>query len=227
MSHSLNLTDAELVARLTQIEDSFVERKSKSDKGGWLKTVVAFANSVPVGLPAILFIGVSDDGQIADGVDIEKTLQTFSDVLGQHAWPPIYTVPRVLTHNARSCVAVVVPGSSERPHFAGRAFVRDGTQTKDASPQQFDALIASRSGKARRILEHIGKEITWMTKRGQIEGYASGRTIVRDCDQHHFTVEMFGGTHDVTLRTEPLSRVELSLDHKRDGRLQIIFYEDR
>ena len=97
MSHPLHLTDAEFVARLTQTEDSFVERKSQTDKSGWLRATVAFANSTPIGLPSVLFIGVSDDGQISANVDVEKTLQAFSDHVGAHAWPPIYALPRELT----------------------------------------------------------------------------------------------------------------------------------
>jgi predicted HTH transcriptional regulator len=152
MPHPLNLSDAELISRLSYTEDSFVERKSKSDRPGWLRTVVAFANSTPVGLPAILFIGVDDAGQIAPDVDTEKTMQAFSDYVDAHAWPPIYKFPRTLVHAGKSCVAVLVPGSAERPHFAGRAFVRVGTQTKDASEAQFSELIASRNSKVRELL---------------------------------------------------------------------------
>jgi hypothetical protein len=42
------LSDIDLAARLTDTEDHFTERKSKSDKGGWLRTTVAFANSTPI-----------------------------------------------------------------------------------------------------------------------------------------------------------------------------------
>jgi hypothetical protein len=226
MSPPLHVTDAELVARLTRTEDSFVERKSQSDRSGWLRTTVAFANSTPIGIPSVLFIGVSDDGQISANVDVEKTLQAFSDHIQAHAWPPIFALQRELTHGGRSCIAVIVPGSVERPHFAGRAHVREGTQTKDASSEQFAALIASRNSKVREILEHLGKEVTWRSERGCIVGYASGRTIIRACSQHHVTVEMQVGTNDAMARTEPLSRIELSLDHRRGNGLEIIFSED-
>ena len=69
--------------------------------------------------------------------------------------------------------------------------------------------------------------MTWRHRRGSIEGYASGRTIVRACNQQHVTVEMQVGTNDAMLRTEPLSRIELVLNHKRGDRLEIIFSEDR
>jgi hypothetical protein len=51
------LTDEELLLRLRSFEDAFVERKTKGDHIDWVKTIVAFANSTPVGFPAVLFIG--------------------------------------------------------------------------------------------------------------------------------------------------------------------------
>jgi hypothetical protein len=227
MPHPLHLTDAELVARLTQTEDSFVERKSQSDKSGWLRTTVAFANSTPVGLPSVLFIGASDDGQISANVDVEKTLQAFSDHIGAHAWPPIFTTARELTHAGRSCVAVIVPGSAERPHFAGRAYVREGTQTKDASAAQFTTLIASRNSKARAIISSIGKAVTWTNKRAVHHGnYEEGNSLafVVDCTPHYVTVR-----HSTPRDPEvsiPLSAFEVGFDRKNE-RLQLFYYSDR
>jgi Putative DNA-binding domain len=230
VSHPLHLTDAELVARLTQTEDSFVERKSQTDKSGWLRTTVAFANSTPIGLPSVLLIGVSDDGQISANVDIEKTLQAFSDHVGAHAWPPIYTLARELTHAGRSCVAIIVPGSPERPHFAGRAFVRAGTQTKDASPAQFAALIASHSSKARQIQAWAGKEISFLGKRrvGSDNHYrdvtVNVPVMVKSCGPYYATFVEDGSLARVF--SEPLSRIELGYDNVRD-RLWVYVYEDR
>jgi hypothetical protein len=50
----IDLSDADL-SRLTTFEDAFVERKSPGETRDLLKTAVAFANSTPVGYPAILF----------------------------------------------------------------------------------------------------------------------------------------------------------------------------
>jgi hypothetical protein len=47
-------------------EHGFVERKSRSDKRDWLQTAVAFANSAPIGWPAIPLLGVEDDGNLRD-----------------------------------------------------------------------------------------------------------------------------------------------------------------
>jgi predicted HTH transcriptional regulator len=58
----IELKDEELLLRLRIFEGNFVERKASGDLKDWPKTVVAFANSTPVGCPAVLFIGVKDDG---------------------------------------------------------------------------------------------------------------------------------------------------------------------
>ena len=226
MSSPLHLTDAELAARLTQTEDSFVERKSQSDRPGWLRTTVAFANSTPIGLPSVLFIGVSDDGQISANVEVEKTLQAYSDYIGDHTWPPIYTLARELTHNGRSCVAVIVPGSAERPHFGGRAFVRVGTQTKDASAEQFAELIASRNSKARYILEWIGKPVSWIPRhRYRVEEPYKDLNpewrVVMACNSHWVTLG-----HGNTVQSVPLYRLELGFDDTQ-GRPALFFYGDR
>ena len=154
----IELSDQDLLLRLRTFEDSFVERKSSSDKGGWLRTVVAFANSAPVGAPAVLFIGVADDGTIQSDINLETVQQKFSSVISK-AYPPIATFPKVLEQGGKQFLAVIVPGSPERPHFAGRAYIRDGSQTKKASEPQFAELIAQRNSKARELLKWKGKGI--------------------------------------------------------------------
>ncbi|HEY4843590.1 MAG TPA: hypothetical protein VIH78_16595 [Terriglobales bacterium] len=55
MAHvTVDLTEADLPARMKNFEDHLVERKTVRDEKAWKKTAVAFANSVPVGLPAVL-----------------------------------------------------------------------------------------------------------------------------------------------------------------------------
>ena len=55
------VSDEELLNRFHNSEDAFVERKRFSDTDDWLKTVVAFANSCPIGFWGVLFVGVKDD----------------------------------------------------------------------------------------------------------------------------------------------------------------------
>ena len=53
----IELSDEDIRRRLTDIEDSTVERKTASDYWDCLKTAVAFSNSLPVGDPGIIFAG--------------------------------------------------------------------------------------------------------------------------------------------------------------------------
>ena len=60
MADLVPLTDEELLLRLNNPEDSYVERKPLKQEGDWLQTAVAFANSTPINYPAVLFVGVND-----------------------------------------------------------------------------------------------------------------------------------------------------------------------
>ncbi|MFQ5927947.1 MAG: helix-turn-helix domain-containing protein, partial [Terriglobia bacterium] len=104
----LQLSDQDLLSRLQNFEDYFVERKTSSDKRDWLKTVVGFANSAPVGYPAVLFIGVRDDGTIEGTANLDKLQQTFSGIVSE-AYPPIATFPKVLERDGKQFLAVIIP----------------------------------------------------------------------------------------------------------------------
>ena len=131
-------------------------RKSIGDQKDWLKTAVAFANTAPVGYAAIMFVGVKDDGEIEGTANLDKLQRTLSEKLGE-AYPAIFYLTRILKHGEKQFLAVLIPGSEYRPHFAGKAFVRDGSQTITASPEQFARLIAERNSKAYEILKWRGK----------------------------------------------------------------------
>ena len=66
-SRLVELSDEDLINRLRNFEDTFVERKTVSDQKDWLPAVVGFANSVPIDYPGALFIGVKDDGSSKPG----------------------------------------------------------------------------------------------------------------------------------------------------------------
>jgi hypothetical protein len=56
----MTLTDADILTRLTNIEDATAERKTMSAFRDSVKAAVAFSNSLPVGEPGIIYIGVYD-----------------------------------------------------------------------------------------------------------------------------------------------------------------------
>jgi predicted HTH transcriptional regulator len=207
----IQLSDQDLLSRLKNFEDNFVERKRSSDKKEWLRTTVAFANSTPVGYPAVLFIGVKDDGTPEQKtVNLDSVQKTFSEVVS-NAYPPIYYSTKILESHGKQFLAVIIPGSEERPHFGGHSFVRVGSQTRKASEKQFIELVTQRSSKAREILKWKDKRITvgFLGPGGET---SRREGIVTDCNQFYVT---FDNRDSV-----PLRRVEVSFD-SRNNRLML------
>jgi hypothetical protein len=200
------ISDDDLISKLTDTEDNFTERKSASDKGGWLQTAVAFANSCPVGFPAILYVGVNNDGTVQhriDAINFEDLQKSISGMIG-HAWPPIYILPKTLKKDGLEFVAVIIPGSALRPHFSGPAWVRIGPETRQASEPQFDELIAQRSSKVRAIRKLIGKTVVWNSIQPFV---ANALGVVADCNQFFVTIES-----ETYTRCFPLDWVNISFE---------------
>lgn len=124
----------------------------------------------------------------------------------------------MLNVDGRQCLAVIVPGSSERPHFAGLSYVRVGSESREASKQQFETLIAIRNSKARKILEFKGKQISVLS---HDSGLLTGRVgvgwteaVVVDCNQ--FWVVIDRKMDPKGLSSIPLRRVDIGLDTYRN-----------
>jgi len=212
---AFGLTEESLILRLRSTEHDFVERKPRGDKSGWLQTAVAFANSAPIGWPAILFVGVDDDGNPQQGTDkLEDLMKSVSDTLDR-AYPAIYRQVVPVHVGDLACLAVVVPGSESRPHFAGQSYVRVGPQTKPASEEQYELLIAERQSKAREILKWKGRDVNlnlYLRQEGRTNTYG-GKVTVLDCNQFFVTLEKVTGNPFGTnggRASYPLARVDLS-----------------
>jgi hypothetical protein len=201
----ISMSDEELISKVTDTENNFIERKSISDKGGWLQTAVAFANSCPVGFPGVLFVGVDNHGTIQrqKAVNFEDLQKSISDVIA-NAWPAIYILTKTLKKDGFEFAAVIIPGSPLRPHFSGQAYVRVGPQTMPASETQFDELIAQRSSKFRALQKLIGQTVYWQ-QFGPMAGNANG--VVVECNQFFLTIDM-----GQTKRCFPLAWITLSFD---------------
>lgn len=214
---TIPLTDDDLMRKLADTEDAFVERKLFSDSSDWLKTAVAFANSAPIGFPAVLYIGVRNNGTPEDR---DENLDSIQKSLGKKlakAYPTIYYFPKSIRVYNREVLAVIIPGSANRPHFAGEAYVRLGSDSMPASDDQFQKLLATRNSKAYYIMQCIGKPISHV----QIASNQSRPTTtpmeftVFDCNQ--FYVVLARGQHKLVL---PLARVEISFG-VQNNRLQL------
>ena len=122
-------------------------------------------------------------------------------------------------------MAVIVPGSPDRPHFTGKAYVRVGPKTEEASEQQFENLIAQRSSKVYEIQRWKGKEVTatWMRRNAAVHvpvegGNTSG--VIEDCSQ--FWVTLLGHGNQRTVH--PLALIDLSFDSEQN-RLKLLLWK--
>jgi Putative DNA-binding domain len=210
--------EEELLTRLRRFEDNLVERKTVSDKKDWLKTIVAFANSTPTGQTAVLFIGVTDKGKIeAKQIDLDTAQKTLDREL-EKAYPPIECRAHIIEKDGRQALAIIVPSSEKKPHFAGPSYIRRFSSTYEASEQEFAELIARRNSMVDKILQHKGKWVTVVNSPRNNprmgESYWPTTTTVFDCDQ--FGVTLATGDQPRERQTFPLRQIELSHDHQFD-----------
>lgn len=215
------MSEVDLLARLRNYEDQFVERKTVADLRDALKTVVAFANSAPIGMPCVLYVGVRDDGQFEEKQhDFDSVQKTLNKML-QHIQPRAAYLPKIITEGNKQALAVIVPGSELRPNFSGAAYVRSGSETFEASDAQLDKLIAMRSSKVYRLLQYLGKEVTVinhsMLGNGtfMVGGWSVIPTIA-DCNEFWVTLHVPGQGAQSFI----LDDVALNFDTPRD-RLQL------
>jgi hypothetical protein len=213
---SLGLSDSlrvpvsadDLLKKLSDTEDNFIERKLIKDHRGWLNTAVAFANSCPIGFPGVLFVGVDNDGNIerhSSPPNFEELQKSLSSRISD-AWPPIYHYSQALKKDGAEFIAVLIPGSALRPHFAGPSYIRVGPETRKASEQQFDLLIAQRSSKVRALQQLIGKNVFWDSFEDSPFG-GSGNGKILECNQFFVTIACEGYQ-----RCFPVNWIEISFE---------------
>ena len=200
---------------MKNVEDHFVERKTLGDKSDWLKTAVAFANSTPQGSRSILYIAVTDKGEIEEHNDNLDTLQKkFRKEIGK-AYPRIEYQAVAIEENGRQALAIIFPPSKNRPHFSGKAFIRVGSESIDASEEHFNELVARRNSKASKILDYKGKYVTVMNStriNGQThESHWPGMVRIYDCDG--MAVTLATGTDPKDRSMFPLTQVEVLFDY--------------
>src|SRR6266568_3571311 len=205
----MTLSDLDLLTRLRKFEDPFSERKAASDISDVLKTAVAFANTLPIDIPGVIFIPAKDDGSIQDNIDLDDLQKKITRRLN-NAYPPLPTTYRVLRSGEQQVVAIMVFGSKDRPHFSGPAFVRRGSETRNASESEFASLIAQRSSKSYEISKWIGKRIRvkFRTPPSQIALTQLPFGELLECTAFYVVVNIFErGPYSASL-----SNIEISFD---------------
>jgi Putative DNA-binding domain len=219
VADSLYFSDAsigDLVRLRKSTEDHFVERKTFGDwKKDALKTIVAFANSLPIAQPGYLFIGVRDNGDVeAQNPNLDTIQKNLADLL-KNIYPRVPYIAKAMSEDGNQYLVIIVHGSEDRPHFSGPSFVREGSTTVDASEEHYKQLIAQRQSKVRELLAWKGRSVLVETITPRNVGnpaiHRFAATIV-DCNEFFVTVE----TRDAMsfLRSYTLSSIELNFDHE-------------
>ncbi len=223
------MADNELLSRLGDAEDNFVERKpANPNRDDIRKTVVAFANSVPEGRTAILFVGIRNDGRFDAVPNTDKFQKTVREICEQDCYPPIKFSSEVLKPEGGPVVAVVIPASSNKPHFAGPAYVRRGSESVAASEEAFDELVHSRNSKSAAVLKLRGQVISVLSlqhKLGVVKhipdtGYREGSECrVEAADAQTVRLRILGSDRYVT---EPLDHVTVSYDEEQHRPMLVV-----
>ena len=116
-------------------------------------------------------------------------------------------------------VAVVVGASNDKPHFAGPAYVRQGSESVKASKRLFEELVDARHSKVEAILRMrdvpavtvigLGHRLGG-TRRDVERGYREGcECKVVACDAHTVTLLRLS---DSWMFYEAVERIETSID---------------
>ncbi len=210
----------ELLSRLYNHEDGFVERKPENCNDRELrKEFVAFANSVPEGSYGVIFLGVADSGEPLGVQNPDERQKRLRRVAENDCYPPIPIQMYVLENDGHYFIAVVIEHSVNKPHFAGPAYVRTGSECVNATPEQYEALINSRNDKCRFIENNKGLIFTVIVinkKLGSTKQVgrcrASHECSVEECNQHFIRLRDIGSWQSFS---EPLENVEISRDEEK------------
>jgi len=221
------MTEEELLRRLHDAEDGFVERKSSFNTGEVRDTIVAFANSARDQRPGILFIGVRPDGTIQGVADPDKLARDAVErICNDRCFPPVHYNTVSFPRDGLQVLAIIVPLSPQKPHFSGHAFVREGSRTKKASAAALDEMIAARNTKAGELLRMKGKTISI-----QVRGKHIGEAIfephfsddyegkIVSCDAHRVTIHLLSSGRMIA---EPLDWILITEDTRMHRPLLLI-----
>jgi hypothetical protein len=221
----------DLIKRLCDHEDSFVERKLEGDD--LKRSIVAFANSVPAEKEGIIFVGIRNDGKEV-GVEnpdaLQKKIQKFCN---DDCFPSIHFTTKILRRSETVVLlAIIIPASLARPHFAGPAFVRQGTKSVVASKELYEDLITSRNSKAGELLRYKGQAVTIVTQKNPLGRPAfagvhlgsslHNQTFTHTCRVEDVTPFFVRFKKDDKYFTEPIQNIEISYDETQNRPLLIV-----
>ncbi|MEO5365421.1 MAG: putative DNA binding domain-containing protein [Magnetococcus sp. WYHC-3] len=134
------MTDSELEALLADLESDRVERKESAKVPDKIReTICAFANDLPDHrLPGVLFIGVSDKGDMPGLNVTDQLLLTLSDMRsdGNILPPPAMVVQKRRLYGHDLAVVIVQPSHTPPVRYKGTIYVRVGPRKGIANPDE-------------------------------------------------------------------------------------------
>jgi hypothetical protein len=149
-------------------EDALLERKLEADQKDFLKTFVAFANSVRPGHAAVVLIGEKNDGSV-QGVSNPDEMQMKVRRECEKIYPDIVWRSTAYVKDGKPCVRVEIEYSGDTPHFGGKAWIRRNSESIQASDEMFQRLIDLRSSAVRELAMWVGKEVFVAGDEGSVE----------------------------------------------------------
>jgi ATP-dependent DNA helicase RecG len=144
----MELSDAFFLETIKQGESEAVEfQESHTALDGVKKTVCAFANNLAqVPSDALVFIGVKDDGSVVGTTATDDDLRRLADIrnAGDMVPPPQISIKTIQIESKTVIVIQVGQASSPPVRLKGLVWVRIGTTTMSASPDDEKRLLEQR-----------------------------------------------------------------------------------
>jgi hypothetical protein len=192
-------------------EDHLLERKTDRQPKDIRRTAVAFANSVRPGHTAVILVGEENDGKVS-GISNPDEFQMKVRRELEAIYPPIVWRQSLYERENKHCIRIEIEYSGQTPHFGDAAWVRRGSESVAASPEQLDILVSLRSGKVRTLSEWEGKSISLSIHMvgGVTPNWGLWEAVLETVTQHYCTFKVASGGQR---RSEPVDWLTLSWDH--------------
>jgi hypothetical protein len=204
-------------------EDTFVERKEGYIAKKMIVASVAFANSVPPNGFGVIFLGVTDDGQIVGLEKHEQVQDKIKDICKNKCYPPVnYSTVVINSGIEKPVLAVIIHDNDFRPYFTGHAYVRRGNSSEKASEEEHKKLIATRNSKVFEINQWDKNQLVTVISKGRKLGpmHTSLGTstqkiyecLVIECNAHSITFKVMDSQKRYT---EPLENIKIAYDDSK------------
>jgi hypothetical protein len=194
-------------------EDHLLELKTDRQPKDIRRTAVAFANSVRPGHTAVILIGEGNDGKVSGVANPDEFQMKVRKEL-EAIYPAIVWKQIRYEKEGKQCIRIEIEYSGDTPHFGDAAWVRRGSESVAASPEQLTILVNLRSGKFRTLSEWEGKLMSLSVHMGGglTPNWGKFDAMLETVTQHYCTFKIVNGQK----RSEPLDWLTISWDHEKN-----------